>query len=369
MIRIFITANRSFAIHKSRERLVRNLLEEGYEVFILTSDDLYLSLLKDAGAQIILVPFIYSRFSVFSDVKNFIISCRHVILIRPKLILNFHLKPIIFFSLPALIIKCSVINVYTGLGFLFGRQSHSMKYVGLILRFVNKISSFSIFQNFDDRQLFLNHAFVDSDKSIVISGSGVEINKFSLSRPVEKKGIIIVSTVMRLLKSKGVFDFINLSKYFASSHPNILFLMAGEAAHQHPDSIDYSVFDSLELPNFKFLGYVSDIPSLLNKSDIFVFPSVYREGVPRVILEASASSLPSLAYNVPGVKDAVIDKVTGFLVDPLDVESLSARLKILIEAPQLRTQMGAAAFDFVKANFDVDIISDKYFQIIRGFLK
>ena len=119
--------------------------------------------------------------------------------------------------------------------------------------------------------------------------------------------------------------------------------------------------------DIEFVGRLADIKPLLEQADLFLFPSYYREGVPRVIMEAAATGLPTVAFDVPGVREAVRDGETGFLTKSCDLDALVERVAQLIDNPDLRDAMAASARQFAEASFDVRKIQDRYLQLYRSF--
>lgn len=115
----------------------------------------------------------------------------------------------------------------------------------------------------------------------------------------------------------------------------------------------------------EYLGRLADVQPVLAEADLFLFPSYYREGVPRVILEAAATGLPTVGFDVPGVREAVRDGETGYLVADRDVEALTDRVSRLLEDDVQRVAMGQAARQMVEADFDVRAIEHQYLDVYR----
>jgi glycosyltransferase involved in cell wall biosynthesis len=167
----------------------------------------------------------------------------------------------------------------------------------------------------------------------------------------------------RLLRQKGIPEFAEVARRVHCRWPSARFLLAGELDPEHPDAVTNEWIR--EQKGIEYLGRLADVAPVLNAADLFLFPSFYREGVPRVVLEAAATGLPTVGFDVPGVREAVRDGETGYLVPDRDVEALTARVVELLEDESLRLTMGRAARQFAVDAFDARAIEAQYLQIYR----
>jgi glycosyltransferase involved in cell wall biosynthesis len=147
------------------------------------------------------------------------------------------------------------------------------------------------------------------------------------------------------------------------AYPEAQFYLAGEWDEAHPDGIPKEwIQSSVSRGSIKFLGYLEKMPEELRRADIFVLPS-YREGLPRVLLEASASGLPVITTDTPGCRDAVLDGVTGILIPPRDHQALAEAIRKLIESPNLRKQMGQQGRGLIEDRHDIKAITGQYLDL------
>jgi glycosyltransferase involved in cell wall biosynthesis len=172
----------------------------------------------------------------------------------------------------------------------------------------------------------------------------------------------VVVMLGRLLNQKGIPEFVEASQRIRKSWPKARFLWAGEEDMVHPDAVSAKWLQGQE--GVEYLGRLSDVTSLLAQADLLLFPS-YREGVPRVVLEAAATGLPTVGFDVPGVREAVRDGETGFLVPDRDVDALTRRVAELLQAREKRLSMGLEARKMVEDNFDIRAIQEQYLEIYR----
>jgi glycosyltransferase involved in cell wall biosynthesis len=191
----------------------------------------------------------------------------------------------------------------------------------------------------------------------------VDVEQFSVVDRGDRSGQApVVIMLGRLLRQKGIPDFAEVAGRIRQRWSNARFLLAGEEDPVHPDAVSVEWVEGQD--GVEYLGHLSDVRPLLSEADVLLFPS-YREGTPRVVLEAAATGLPTVGFDVPGVREAVRDGETGYLVQHRDVDSLTARVETLLGDQDLRLQMGRAARLMVEKDFDVRAIEQQYLDLYR----
>jgi len=361
-------ANRGFAIFSSRKEILQQFIEMNWKVIIVTSDDEYSQLMVKLG--VILEPV------NFKNTHNLNTLCKLALIIRkykPDLVHNFHSKPIILSSIISRLLlgqSTRIVNTITGLG----RSIPSSGFSRFLSIYAYKLACWCsdkvIFQNHDDRMFFICDNVCGESKAELIISAGVDAVKFPYSQRrlgFDDKPVVVMAG--RILKSKGVNHFINIAEQACKIWPNIKFFWAGEADVEDPDKVQLHAITKNS--HVDFVGNVEDIYSFLKKADVMVFPSYYREGVPRAVLESASSGMPVIAYDVPGVREAVIDKRTGILVSPVSSELMGNALVDLLYDDQLRQKMGVEARKMIMLNFQIESVHKKYFNVYRdvGALK
>jgi glycosyltransferase involved in cell wall biosynthesis len=192
----------------------------------------------------------------------------------------------------------------------------------------------------------------------------VDLDRFAMAeRPDRGNQPPVVVMLGRLLRQKGIPEFVEVAGRIKQKWPQARFLLAGEEDPVHPDAV--TVRWVQEQGSVEYLGRLSDVQPLLAKADLLLFPSYYREGLPRVILEAAATGLPTVAFDVPGVREAVRDGETGYLVSFRDLDGLTDRVKTLLENKEKRLHMGRAAREMVENEFDVRGVKERYLDVYR----
>lgn len=262
-------------------------------------------------------------------------------------------------------IKLTIIS-FSGMGFLF---SGNLSFVNLVKKFLyTRMLSFIflnkklkvIVQNKDD-YLFLKKKYNLRDRvKLITGGSGIDLNKFDKLKIKKNKNIVFSG---RLVKNKGIMEFINAAMLLKKIYPDWNFLIYGAK--------DYLSHDEFNLNNFKELikkkiifykGYKENVASILQNSCIFCLPS-YREGMPKSVLEASAAGIPSVVTNTVGCKEAIINNKTGLLVKPKDYKDLSLKIEILIKNKNLRNSFSKNAKKFARINSSLELVTKKIFNL------
>lgn len=364
---MIFTANRGYALTSSRTDLIRRFLDQGWEVVFATADDAESRSLVELGARLEPVVFNRGGLSPAADWRAY----RRLLAIyrrwQPSLIQHFHAKPVILGTLAVRRVlgeSVGVSNAITGLGHAFITGGLAARLAGWGYAAAMPRADVAIFQNRDDRQLFLDRGWVNEQQARLIASSGVDVQRFSVADRSGREGLAPVVVMLgRLLSQKGIPEFAEVARRIRKRWPEARFLLAGEEDPVHPDAVSADWVQEQE--GVEYLGRLADVQPVLAEADLFLFPSYYREGVPRVILEAAATGLPTVGFEVPGVREAVRDGEIGFLVADRDVDALTERVSTLLEDEAQRLAMGQAARRMVEDEFDVRAIEQQYLDVYR----
>ena len=361
---VIFVANRGYALLSSRKRLIERLIHNGFKVVIATADDIESRELCRLGAILEPVTFYRGGLNVFNDLKAFVRLYQIYRKWQPVLIHHFHAKPVIFGSIAAKMTPVkdmSIVNTITGLGSAFIKGGGIKVLAGWGYSIALPKNTFTIFQNHDDYNLFLEQQWVAAPHSTVIAGSGVDVEYFSVSEEGgDSRRPPVVLLLARLLNQKGIPEFVEIAKNVREKILDAQFLIAGEVDEEHPDAVQLDWLNSQK--DIEYLGRLQDVREVLRNSDILLFPS-YREGVPRAVLESSAMSVPAIGFDVPGVREAIKDGETGFLYKFKDTEGMTCGVLELLNDAALRLEMGKAARKFVTEDFDIRSIEQKYIDV------
>ena len=293
--------------------------------------------------------------------------------IQPDLILCFTPKAILLGSLAARAIPTShVFSVFTGLGFLFVRDSALMRVLAPTIRFLFhqslKNNRIVFFQNPDDLKLFVAHRIVPLDRTCRLFGSGVDTKRFVPGSTHERRSETVFLMIARLVAQKGILDYIEAANILKGDRCRAHFRLLG-AFDDHPNAVDRDTIKSaVDSGIIEYCGTTTDVRPYLQDADVFVLPS-YREGTPRSSLEALAAAKPIVTTDSPGCRETVIHESNGYLVPVRDPAALAeAMRKFVGNRDQIRT-MGSRSRKLAEELYDVDKVNAHLWCEIRRALK
>lgn len=341
--KIILYANTAWYLFNFRLALAQHLSDLGYEVVLLAPYDKYVERLRALNFRVIVVDMRRSNLNPFKELV--LIYQLYSILgkEKPDIVYNFTVKCVVYGSLAAMLIGIKRrVNAVAGLGTVFSSSKNSMKYLKPVVKALLKIALSGrnarlIVQNPDDLELFNSELKIVGQRIELIKGSGVSAGRFAVkSRAVDfNKSPAKVLFASRLLWSKGVGEFVEAARALKSSG-NYVFIVAGDPDTGNPDAVPKEQLKDWEAEGVvTLLGHVDNMSGLLAQVDLMVLPSMYGEGVPRILIEAAASSLPLIAVDIPGSREIVKDGVNGYLVEKQDQEALNrAILSVFADIPR-----------------------------------
>lgn len=280
--------------------------------------------------------------------------------LRPDLLHHITLRSVLYGGLNAFALRDTpVLNSFTGLGYLFTEQtlaiSAARTALGPFLRIVLRRSgSLTTFENDDDRQLFVKNGWATPDRAVIINGWGVDDRHFQYCPPSD--GVPIVLFASRLLTHKGVQEFADAAAVLRARGAQARFVIVGDTDPDNPSAIPIAKAREWNDSGVaEYWGHRSDMRSILNEAAVVCLPS-YREGLPRILLEAASCGRPIVATDVPGCRAIVFHGDNGLLVPVRDSGNLAEALGQLIDSPELRERMGRRGREVVERGFTIDRI-------------
>jgi glycosyltransferase involved in cell wall biosynthesis len=304
--------------------------------------------------------------------------------LRPQIVHTFDTKPGVWGCLAARLTGVPiVVGTVTGLGSLYSTDGFMTRLLRSLYQKLQtlacRLSDRTIFQNYDDARQFIGDRVVSPDKAMVISGSGVPTEVFAPDRvPLAERARlraelgfqpqeIVVTMVSRVIRSKGVPEFLMAAKHLRTQSASVRFLLVGPDDAESVDRLSRAELNELKQV-VTWPGARRDITTVFASSDIFVLPSAYREGIPRVLLEAASMGLPIVTTNSPGCNDVVEHDVNGFLVPLHDSSALTSAISNLIDQPQLRLRFGEVSRQRAVERFDLSVVAAQTRSIYKELL-
>ncbi|VAW45895.1 Lipid carrier : UDP-N-acetylgalactosaminyltransferase / Alpha-1,3-N-acetylgalactosamine transferase PglA; Putative glycosyltransferase [hydrothermal vent metagenome] len=366
---IAIVINTSWNIYNFRLGLLHALRDEGYRVVAIAPKDDYSAKLEQLGFEYHEIKINNKGTNPVQDLMLLGNLYRVFRKVRPDVILQYTIKPNIYGTLAAKLAGIPVINNISGLGTVFLNNNLSSKLARMLYRFSLGFAQKVFFQNPYDRQLFIDNRLVKPEVTDLLPGSGINLMKFQpakLAKPdvLKSDAPFVFLLVARMIKDKGIMEFSAAAKIIlddATHAQKVEFWLLGDLYPGNPTAISKQEIDKWQTDGtVKYLGHVDDVSAVINQANCVVLPS-YREGLSRVLLEASALAKPIVTTDVPGCRDVVDDGVNGYLCIPKDAENLAIHmLKIMALPKDKLIEMGKHGRLKVEQQFDEKIVIAKY---------
>lgn len=343
--------------------LLKDLVEEGFEVVGLgpDKDDKTIEALNSIGVRF--RTFILERtgFNPIKDIKTVKDIRRIYKEEKPDYILPYTVKPVIYSNLAKRGLKIKSLNWITGLGF-YGLESKTLK--DKISKFIMTClykASFSkddiiVFQNNDDIDFFRMKGILKQNKYTITPGSGINISKYTYSKP--PTDVVSFIFVGRLIEAKGIRVFIEAAENLKNKYQNIQFVVVGGLDEENPNAIQKEEIDLLMQKGIvNYVGHVNNVIDYVKDSSVFVLPSMYREGVPRSILEALALGRAIITTDNVGCRETVIKNYNGILVEKNNVSDLIKAMEFFCDNKDKIIEYGNNSRQLAESKFDVAIVN------------
>lgn len=369
--KLVIIENHIISTNTVREKLTATLIEEGYQVTILsTGTTKELNIARNKGFEVIDIG--KSNANPW-EVLTYIKKLRSALVkLRPDICLTFTIRPAIWGNLVTRQLKIPTITNITGIGPL----ADSNNYVFIIARWLYKTAlrqtSLVFFQNEEDMQVFFDKKFVHKEQVMIIPGSGIDHEKFRPHPKTRKDGKFVFLFISRLIKDKGILEYADAAERLKVLQPGVSCQVLGPYYAQNlKDNIitEKQIMRWLDNGIINYLGAADDVRPFIAEADCIVLPS-YREGMSNVLLEASAMQKPCIATDTPGCREIVLNNETGFLCEPKNADSLlEVMVKMANVSEEGRMEMGVKARERVKEKFAKKIVIDAYKHAIEKYKK
>ena len=366
--KIAIVANSTWNIYNFRQNVIELFIEKGYEIFVLAPIDEYIEY-KERFPDITHINLRTLHRDSTNPVKDLLLIeelRRKYQRIKPDLIIHYTHKPNIFGTIAAKLCKIKSVSVITGLGYSFINRGFINQVAERLYKTTSRYNEMVIFENEDDMDLFISKDLVDKDKAVAVKGCGVDINYYASnpSREVDNK-VVTFTFIGRLLKDKGIEEFALAASSFKKNGIAARFIVLGDFDEENPSTIDRdALLKWINNETVDYKGFVKDVRPFIEMSSCIVLPS-YREGMPRIILEAMSMGKAVITTNTAGCRETVVEGKNGFLVEIKNPQALiEAMQKFIALGEEQRKMMGVYGRTLAENTFSDEIIAQRLFDII-----
>lgn len=350
-----------------RGNVIKAFLNEGHKITVICPNDKNINI-KNFDERLNFIPVEVSRKgkNPFSD----LIYCKKLFNIYRKekfdLIFHYTIKPNIYGNIASHFTKIKSISIIPGLGHLFIKESFATKIVEILYRFSLNYANEVWFLNEDDKKEFLKRKLVKESKIKILSGEGINLEKFKPIKIEKNDDKVIFLMIARILWEKGFKEYVEAAEILSKKYSNLEFQLLGGIDTGNPSGVPEEIV--MKYHNNKtinYLGTTNDVPSIISKCDCLVLPS-YREGVPRTLMEGAAMEKPLIATNVTGCREIVIDNYNGFLCESQNSKDLANKIeKFLLLSQGEREILGKNGRKLMKEKFEDSLVIKKYYEVIR----
>ena len=358
-----------------RANLIQVLLKQQHVVYAFISEykEEELSKIEALGA----IPITYESnrggINPLADTKATYALFKKIKEIAPDLVFSYFSKPVIFGTLAAKLAKVPrVIGMLEGLGYAFTAQPEGLSKKAQLIKSIQvllyKIAlpqlDKIIFLNPDDQKDLLETYHIKVKQVDVLGGIGLDLDEYNY-QPIDTTDLpISFLFIGRMLKEKGIHDFISAAKIVKQIYPEIQFTVLGAIDSSNPGALQQSELDRLVSLNIiNYPGQVDNVQKWIADSHVFVLPS-YREGVPRSTQEAMAIGRAVITTDVPGCRETVVDGINGFLVEKWNPQALAEKMIYFIEHPEEIAIMGYESYKIAQDKFDAHKVNKRLIDML-----
>ncbi|MEZ0327091.1 MAG: glycosyltransferase family 4 protein [Fimbriimonas sp.] len=368
--RIMYVLNTDWFFASHRISLARSAYSNGFEVYVAAPDTGFSGEIAANGFTFVNLQMDRAKLNATADIRLCLDLLKLYRRVRPAVVHHSTAKPIIFGSIVAKFVPgTKVVNLVSGFGTGMssktGLRSRLMRIMWRwALKGPNKVA---VFQNPEDMEYSIEEGFIDRSNTVLIRGSGVDPQRFTYQP--EPTGVPIVLFASRLLIDKGVPEFVEAAKAMKAAGMQARFVLAGAPDEGNPGTVtEAQLKEWQDSGAVEWWGHQSNMQEVLAQSAIMVLPSRYKEGLPKVLIEAASVGRPIVTTDIPGCREIVQDGKNGYLIQIGDQQALNDSILKLLKDPELRTRFGKAGRQLVLDEFAESIVVEKNQELLRALV-
>ena len=365
-MKFILISPKNRTVYNFRGDLIKEITAKGYEVVVTGPDNTDVDKIEALDARFHEIPMNKTGTSIIGDLKYCQALTAFLKAEKPDVTLGYTVKPCIYGAIAAKRAGVKNINsLVTGGGYTFIASSLKARVLGMIVRTLYRVgfrkANHVIFQNQDDLNEFCEKGLVRKEKCSFVNGSGVNLVHFQQT-PLPKE--ISFFMLSRLLKSKGVGEYLEAARFVKEKYPQAKFYLLGKYETSMQDALSREYVETFIRDGIvERFEETDDVRPYYSMCSVYVLPS-YREGTPRTVLEAMAMGRPVITTDTQGCRETVREGVNGFLVPVKDARAVADKMIWFLEHPDRITEMGQQSRRYVEDKFDVRKVNDSMMGIM-----
>jgi glycosyltransferase involved in cell wall biosynthesis len=370
--RVLFVDNDANSFHSYRIEMARAIRDSGFDVHVACPPGKAVAILKNEGFTYHPIPMTRSGLMPWKELGTISTLYRLYRRVRPDLVHHLRLKPVLYGGLAAYAARVpAVVGLLTGLGYVFTAETGKARLIRKAVVASCKIAfrrsnQRVIFQNPDDRFVFVENQILPANKTVLIKGSGVDVKTWVPSP--EPPGTPVVVLAARMLRDKGIVEFVDAARSLRAAGVSARFVLVGETDPGNPTAISVDQLRRwADAGDVEWWGKRDDMQEVLALSHVVCLPSL-REGVPKVLIEAAACGRPIVATDAPGCREIVRHGDNGLLVPVKNSAALADALRVMVQNPDVRRTMGRKGREIVVAEFSSERVISETLNVYRELL-
>ncbi|MEP6739531.1 MAG: glycosyltransferase family 4 protein [Caldimonas sp.] len=363
---IVFCGNSLWALVNFRGEVIEALVRDGHRVVLVAHPDAPIEQVAALGAEFVEWKIAPRGANPWREAMAILSLWRIYRRLRPRLAFQFTVKPVIYGAVAAWLTGTRCVSVITGLGYLFLADAWRLRLAKALYRPALRQSHQAWFLNSDDCEFFASAGLTCGVAVRTLPGEGVDLARFARQPlPAPSEGFVFLM-IARLVKDKGVLEYGEAARRVKGSHPQATFRLLGPLYAANAMSVSLATVQEWSDAGWvEYLGAADDVRPAIAACHCVVLPS-YREGMPRVLMEAAAMARPAIASDVAGCRDVVVAGRTGLLCKPRSADSLAEACLRLLEQPRADTErMADEAHRLAADRFDVRVLIEIYRRTIE----
>ena len=365
--KIAIISNLSWNLYNFRLSLMYAMRDAGFEVIAIAPYDRYSQKIIDAGFEFHDIKMNAQGINPIEDLRTTYAFYKLFKKISPDVLCQYTIKPNIYGSFVASVLKIRMINNIAGLGTLFIKENTVTKIAKVLYKVSQHKAERVFFQNRDDLDFFTAKGIVNANKCDVLPGSGVDTNRFKPQYKKESQQVRFL-LIARMIWEKGIGEYVQAAREIKKTYPQAEFCLLGFLDVQNPGAITKNEMDEwVKEGVINYLGVSDKVDEVIQSADCVVLPSYYREGTPKTLLESGSSGKPIITTDSVGCRDVVDHGVNGYICEPRSWEDLKLKIEMFLELTHgEKLAMGVRSREKIKREFDEKIVIDKYLDVLAS---